>query len=341
MARLSNLMLNRVDLVPAGSNPDSHIVLFKSKEAGVAKALKKKTKVPAKKAKPDTRKKKAQEDEDEEDDDLVEKNEDENEDDDEEEEEDDDAIEKDDDDDEEDDDDDAEDDEDDEPVAKGGKGGGKGGGKTAKGGKAVKGKGAKKATKKSLRSEDDDEEEEEEEDELDSEVLDVLKTLPKHVQEGIARTQRTLRQLRKETREASDIAKDERNRRQTLEFVARAKTTIPHLSGTDQEKGELLKAMFSGEPLSKSDAKALLKLLKSGDAAVKNLLMSETGSTRRPSDDDNDDPISLLREKQDEIMKQADFKGTKEQAFEKACILNPDLYKQYRSEKRRATNTTN
>lgn len=333
--KLSGLMLNRVDLCPDGSNPDAHIVLFKSKEGRMPA----KKKVPARKAKapqkPATKSKKKLEDDDEE----------------EEEEDDDRVIEKDADDDEDEDDADAEEEEeeeeDDEPVVK------KGGRRKEdqdddededKSKKRKKGPKSKKSVKKAVADEDDEDEDDEDEDaddDLDVETVDeeVLKTLPKHVQSIVAKQNARLRRVMKTAREAAEMATVEKDRRESLEFVEKAKKDVPSLPGTPEEKGDLLKAIFSGKPLETKVAKAIVKLLKAGDAAVKSLLMSETGS-RRARTEEEEDAVSALREKQDEIMK-ADKKLTKEQAFEKACQDNPDLFIQYKVEKKRAQRAEN
>lgn len=332
--KLSGLLLNRVDLCPDGSNPDAHIVLFKSKE-GHMPAPKKK--VPAKKAKtpakPQSKSKKKLEDDDEE-----------------EEEEEDDAINKADDDEDEDEDEEEEDeeeedeDEGDEPTLK------KGGRRKeddedddeADKKKKKRGKKPAKKVKKAATDDDDDdadlagdEDDDLDEDSEDDEIVgdEVMKTLPKSVQLLVAKQNDRLKRISKQAREASEMATVEKDRRESLEFVEKAKKDIPNLTGTDEEKGEFLKALFSGKPLETKVAKAIVKLLKAGDAAVKNLLMSETGS-RRARTDDEDDAISQLREKAEAIQK-ADPKLSKEQAFDKACQQNQALYSQYRVEKRR------
>lgn len=335
--KLSGLMLNRVDLCPDGSNPDAHIVLFKSKGGHMPAEKKKLVAKRGKKAvaKPQSKSKKKLEDDDEE----------------EEEEDDDAAVNKSDDDDEdglddEDDDEEVDDDDDDEEeVAKGGRR--KEDNDDEEDDDADKKKKRRKKpakkVKKAVADDDDDETVDDEgdedeglgDDEDDLVDEEVMKTLPKHVQAIVAKQNARLRRIMKTAKEASALATVEKERRETLEFVEKAKRDIPNLTGTAEEKGELLKALFSGKPLESKIAKAIVKLLKAGDAAVKNLLMSETGSRRARTDED-DDAISLLREKAEEIAKK-DSKLTKEQAFEKACVDNPDLFKQYRVEKRRAS----
>lgn len=336
--KLSGVMLNRVDLCPQGANPDANIVLFKSKgghvpKKAVAKKAVKKT------AKSDTRSKSRQrgeEEEDEEEEDVAKtkrrakaKDDDDLEDEDLEDDDDleeDEDLEKSDDDEEEDDDDlEEEDEEEDESVVKG-----------KKGKKVI----AKRQSTDDESANDDDSDEEDEE---EPEALDetVLKSLPAKARAFIRKQHETLvnqtRELKKTARDAKRTAKEaletaniEKARRETMEAVEKAKTLIPNLPGTDEEKGAVMKSIAT---LPKDVAKTLRKMLKSGNNALKSLLMTETGS-RRGRSDEEDDAVSELRAKADEI-KKADTKLTKEQAFEKACLQNPDLFSQYKEEKRR------
>jgi hypothetical protein len=311
--KLSGLNLNRVDLCPAGANQGAEIVLFKSKEANVP-APKKKTaaKAPAKKADTRSKAKQKAEEEDEEEEDVDKSLED---DDDESEEED---VEKADDEDDDADDDAENEDEEDEEE------------KPAR--KSKKTVPAKKTAKKVVKAKVDDDDEGDVDDEADEdeaiEELDpkVLKSLPASVQKAIADSQRIAKQ-------AIKIANIEKDKRVTTEFIAKAKKEIPHLTGTDEEKGGILKALYSGQPIAKDVAKSIVKLLKSGDAAIRTLLLSDTRKGRVRNDDDS--AYSQLCEKRDELIA-ADPKLSKEQAMEKAMTDNRELYNEYRIEKRRA-----
>lgn len=317
--------MDRVDLVPQGSNPDAHIVLFKSKE-GQMPAPKKKA---AKKApKADTRKKQKQrgddEDEEEEEDDVAKSRDDE--DDEEEEDDDEEDIEKSEDDEDEDDaadDDDEEEEEDEEDDAPRRK--------SAK----TPAKKSKKPVRKASSDDDDDAVEDDEDDDTDDddEVQKVAKALPKAAQRMFLKMAESVKSIKKTARVAERTARIEKERREKLEFVEKAKKDIPNLSGTSEEKGALIQALYNGEPVEKKTADAIVKLLKTGDAAVRSL-MSETGR-HRASDDNDESAIAQLREKAEEIRK-ADTKLTKEQAFEKACTQNPKLFSDYKVEKRRA-----
>ncbi len=316
--RLSGLTLNRVDLVPDGSNPDAHIVLFKAKkEASVAKKVTRK-KVVKKTPKADTRTKARQngddEDEEEEEDEaVITKGE---EDDEEEEEEDDEES------------DDSEDDEEEEEAPSRTK-------------KTKKTKPAKKVKKVSAKADDGDEDDEdiadEEDDEIDeddeesAEVEKVAKSLPKAAQALFLKMRDDLSAVKKQTRRAEKIAQIEKSKREKLEFVEKAKKTIPSLPGTFEEKGEMIQSLYNGEPVEKKMADAIVKLLKSGDAAVRSM-MTSTGRTSASSEETS--AFDELTEKRDAIMK-ADPKLTKEAAMERAMRENPAIYRAYRVEKGR------
>jgi hypothetical protein len=316
--RLSGLVLNRVDLCPAGANQGAEIVLFKSKEGSVPKKVptKKKAaaKVPAKKPvtkTPNTKSKKDEEEDDEEDEEeVIEKDDDGDED--EDEDADDDADEG--------DGDDEDEDEDDEDVQK------------------TKKKPAKAPAKKSKRvAKADDDADDDEEDILDAEddeeelPASVLKSLPVSVQKRLAK-------VSKDAREAREMVAVEKDKRETLEFVAKAKADIPNLTGTPDDKGAMLKALYSGQAITKKVADAIVKLLKTGDAAVRDLLMSETGSRGRTEEQDTAE--AAINEKRDALMK-ADPKLTSAQARSLACQQNPDLFRKYKIEKARARREDN
>ena len=330
--KLRGINLDRVDLVPAGSNPEASIMLFKSEEeADVPVASRKKA--VKKGGRPDTRKKKTvrgeDDEDDEEEDDAVNKADDDEEEEDEEEETDDEES-------------DEEEEEDEKPSRRK---------------KAAK-KPAKKKTKKAAKAdEDDDEEEEEEEDDEDNieksdddddDDLDdeddeeeeveevpekVLKSLPASVRKSIERNAQIAKAAAARAKKAMDLAKAEQVKRETTEYIQKAKKLFPNLTGTEVEKGAMLQALYSGAPLAKEVRKFLIKVLKSGDAAIRSLLMTETG--RRNARVDSDSPEAQLRQAAEELRKK-DAKLTKEQAFEKACDLNPDLMLELDNERARS-----
>lgn len=343
--KLSGLTLNRVDLVPDGSNPDAHIVLFKSKEKKrMAKTAKRKVaKKPAAK-KPDSRpkgKQRGEEDEEDEDEDVrmsrEDDEEDEDVDDDAADEEDDEDVEKSDDEDEDEDDEDEADEDDEEDTAKS---------KRRKPAKKAAKKPAKKVAKRSRADDDEEDLADDDEDAIDDEDDDedleveesVLKAMPKafrsKFESFIEKTNQRMSRLQKRTARAAKTATIEKQKREKLEFVEKAKRVIPNLPGTNEEKGEMYQALYSDEPIPADIAKGIVKLLKAGDAAIASL-MTETGRGRARTDEEAD-AISELREKAEELRK-VHKTLSKEQAFEKACQENPDLFSQYKVEKRRAT----
>ena len=201
--------------------------------------------------------------------------------------------------------------------------------KKSKKGKKTPAKKSKVPAKKAKANVDDDDEGDLDDEDDDVDVIDeaVLKSLPERVRKQVEANQRI-------AKEALDIAKAERSRRVTLEFVEKAKKDIPNLPGTHEEKGGFLKALFSGEPVSKEIAKSIVKLLKTGDSAVRNLLMTEKGAAHRRVSNDGDSAYEQLCEKRDEILeKHKDL--TRAQAMDKARQDNPDLYRQYTVEKAR------
>lgn len=331
--KLSGLTLDRVDLVPDGSNPDAHIVLFKAKKGKHMPASKKKVAKKPVAKKPDSRKKQKQRgDEDDDDDEDIDKALDDDEEDDEDLEEDEDDeeedVEKSDDEDDDEDEDDEEDDDEEEKPRK-------------------KSKSKKPATRKKVaKSDEDDEdladEDDDAEDDDDVELDEaVIKAMPKAQREQFIKAMDAmnakLARVEKRAARGERLAGIEKAKRERVEFIEKAKRVIPMLPGTAEEKGELIQALYSGEPVEKKTADALVKLLKSGDKAVATM-MRETGHGRARTDEE-DDAISQLREKA-AALKKADPKLTKEQAFAKACDDNRELYAQYRVEKRRGTRDT-
>lgn len=295
--RLSGLLLNRVDLCPAGANPGAEIALFKSTKEEDVPAPKKKV-AATKAAKVDSRSKTKQrgdeEDETDEDDSSVTTS-------------DDDIVVKADDGDEGDEDDaevveeDEEEEEEDRPTKK-----------------TKLAKKVKKASAPVTTDEDSDD--------LEDIDTDVMKSLPLSVQKTIMRSQSIAKR-------ALAMATVEKDRRVSLEFIEKAKTEIPNLTGSAEEKGEALKALYSGQPIVKAVADRILKLLKSADAAIRTTLMSDFGNRRTRTDEDS--AVAQLEAKRDEILT-ADPTLTKQQAMARATTEHPTLYKAYRIEKQRA-----
>lgn len=303
--KLFDLMLDRVDLCGAGANPDASIMLFKSKEEPVPQ--KKKPAAKTAKGKADSRSKAKQRGDEEE-----------------EEEEEEEAVAKADDDEDDDDlaDDDAdvdEEEEEEEPPAR----------KKAKKAKKTK------LAKKTASSDEDDEDDvliDDDDDEEEEIPETVMKSLPPSARAAIERNQRIAKRARQDAREARELALTEKSRRERLEFIAKAKKDIPNLTGTEEEKGELMQALYSGT-VTKKQADSLVKMLKAADAAQRSLLMSERGSGRARTDEDS--ALAEIDTLADELMAK-DTKLTKAQARTKVCQDNPALYQRYKVEKRRS-----
>lgn len=129
---------------------------------------------------------------------------------------------------------------------------------------------------------------------------------------------------------AEEEARVEKERRETVEFVAKAKTDIPNLPGSDAEKGSLLQKVYAS--CDATTAEGVLSLLKAGDAAQKTLVLMEVGkSVPTPTDGT---ALSELNAKAEDIAK-AEPRLTKQQAFKRACDQHPDLFDQHRREARR------
>ena len=80
--------------------------------------------------------------------------------------------------------------------------------------------------------------------------------------------------LEKRAESAETIAKEERDKRLTAEFEKRAEEELPHIPGSVEEKGEMLKAL---EELPETAKKAALAALKAGDEGLKKAVFTEKG----------------------------------------------------------------
>ena len=127
---------------------------------------------------------------------------------------------------------------------------------------------------------------------------------------------------------AEAAAKVEKEARERTGMASVAKTKIPHLPGTDIDKGNVLYDMEKS--MSKESYEAAVTLLEAGNAAVAKAL--EVSGF----DEEGNEGDSAI-EKLDAIAKQLVKDGkakTYEQAFDKAAEENEELYSQYRAEKR-------
>jgi len=151
--------------------------------------------------------------------------------------------------------------------------------------------------------------------------------------EVIAKQADEIKKANERVAKAEAEAAIEKEKRETTEFIQKAREELPNLSGTAEEKGAVLQKM--AKSMSKEDYDKAVTLMKSGDAAVATLLKTEHGSGN--GDDSSDGTaVSDLKKAATEIRK-AEPKLSEAQAFRKACNDNPALYKQYQQERNRST----
>lgn len=137
-------------------------------------------------------------------------------------------------------------------------------------------------------------------------------------------------QLKADLEKQKEEARIEKERRETAEFVTKAKTDIPNLAGTDADKGALLQKM--DRVLDPETFEKVVSLLKAGDTAIRSLLTMEHGTDIAVS---SGSAYDQLVAKADELRK-ATPSLSKEQAFTKACEANTDLYATVRKEQKAA-----
>lgn len=127
---------------------------------------------------------------------------------------------------------------------------------------------------------------------------------------------------------ATEDARVEKEKRENIENIEKAKKDFSHLPGTDEEKALLVKAVSH---LPKTEADVVEKCLKAGEAALVSL-GKENGH-------DETTVTGEAIEKLNSIAKELitkDSKLTFAIAFDKACQQNPDLYQEHRKAQRRA-----
>lgn len=152
--------------------------------------------------------------------------------------------------------------------------------------------------------------------------------IPAAVQKMLDDQAQAIKKANDRAEAAEAAAKVEKEARERTSMASVAKAKIPHLPGTDTERGNVLYDMEKS--LSKESYEAALKLLEAGNAAVAKA-MEATGF-----DEDGTEGDSAV-EKLDAIAKQLVKDGkakTYEQAFDQAAQENGELYTQYRAEKR-------
>jgi hypothetical protein len=170
----------------------------------------------------------------------------------------------------------------------------------------------------------------------------VMKSLPESVRKMIEKQNERLEKAEKAAKDAEQKAAVEKDAREQREFIEKARTDIPNLPGTAEEKGTLLKVVNA--KLEKKDIDALMKLLKAGDTAVKSLvMMGENGEIGSEVEGDGSEESlrksegvrGELEDKAAEIRKVSP-KLSAQQAFARACAQNPTLYKKMRQEQNKS-----
>jgi hypothetical protein len=124
---------------------------------------------------------------------------------------------------------------------------------------------------------------------------------------------------------------DAEERAELAEFSKRAEKELPNTPGTADEKGRMLRSV---EKIADADArKAALAALKAGDAALAGIgkQIGAPGSVAESSD-----AYAKLEKAAEEIRKSE--KVNEGRAWELAMERNPDLYREYRAEKRKGVN---
>lgn len=152
--------------------------------------------------------------------------------------------------------------------------------------------------------------------------------LPAPVREALEKAEREAEQLRKEAKEAQEIAKAERDQRVTREFIAKAEE-YKALSVAPAEFGPLLKA--ANEKLSESEYAELERVLKSADEQItKGDLFKEAGRGGVPRRSGDGDAYQKALSKAQELRK-ADSSLSEVAAMEKA-MADPDVVEAYERE---------
>jgi len=141
--------------------------------------------------------------------------------------------------------------------------------------------------------------------------------LPEDVRKRIEETEKRNTELEKRLNEQIEKA-------EIAEFVAKAKTypNLPNMK--PDEFGPVLRKLSKVEGYDKLEA-----ILEATNKALED---SELMKVKGEDGGDASDAYSQLEKKAEELQK-ADSKLTKEQAFNKACEANPDLYAEYKAER--------
>jgi TolA-binding protein len=166
-----------------------------------------------------------------------------------------------------------------------------------------------KARKKAM-PEDDEDEEVAMSDELKKRFDDVQKKLD----EANAKIQK-----------AEELASQERDRREELEFVRKAETDLCHLPGDNVEKGKVLRVISKLDPAALGE---LTKLLAAGNEALKQLNQPVGKDSRGETATGR--AYVTIEKKAKELA--AEKRISFEKAFDHVMSSDPELYEQYLQE---------
>jgi hypothetical protein len=184
---------------------------------------------------------------------------------------------------------------------------------------------SKAAPPKEAKKEDMEEEEEEE-------ALAIKKSLdgmPDEVKEhfeAITKAQEEITKAQEDKIVKLEKAlKQEQDRRELETWVAKAREDLVALPGkTPEEHGEAFKKMADADPKLAEDQYNILK--SAADAVKKSALYSELGGRGQ---DTTGTAYSKIMKKAEQLIEKSSESMTKEQAFQKALVANPELYNDY------------
>jgi len=183
-----------------------------------------------------------------------------------------------------------------------------------------------KAELDTLKQEDEDEDDEEEEEE--EEVANSAKSIPEEVMKSLPEEVQTmLKAQQSEAKKALELAEDLRKEKLEKEYTDIAKQ-YPNVVGTPDAFGKVLKRVADN---SAEDFAVIDAVLKAAEERItrNDLLMKEFGAARGETAGDAWTRIDAKAQK----LLESDSNGmTKEQAVAKIMRDEPELYKQYQKE---------
>jgi len=162
---------------------------------------------------------------------------------------------------------------------------------------------------------------------------DLMKSLPEPLRELLQKTLSETEVAKREAAEAKEQARIEKDARELQEFTKRAERELASLPGTAQDKGTVLKALYSGQPLVPEQVEKLVHLLKAAEEmARQGKLFSEFGRTT-PTPEPGSAYGRLSALAQDMVVKGES--PTFQQAMSTVADRYPELVQEHRQEQRR------